>query len=204
MLRDPNRAFEWIATHDEAQVNEFLAAIVAIGAGFAVFSLRRWNDLSRQIAEYKRLQTELSALNRDAAIMGETDDLLQSCLSTDEAYTIIVRHFELQFPAMSGAIFTLTRARDMAELAASWGRPAIVQNLFPIGDCWALRRGRVNISLGSDPKLACSHIGSTIPAYAMCIPMMAQGRDERNSVSGYRTRPGARQKPSRLQTGSNG
>jgi diguanylate cyclase len=175
ILSDPDRAFEWVASHEEVRVDEFLTAIVIIGAGFAIFSWRRWTDLSRQVAEYRRLQAELSAINRDAASMGETDDLLQSCLSTDEAYKIVIRHLESQLPSMSGAIFTFSPMQETAELTTSWGRPAIGQKLLSIKDCWALRRSRVNTSLASDPKLACAHIGSSIPVYAMCIPMMAQG-----------------------------
>lgn len=175
VLADPDRAFEWIASHEEVRVDEFLTAIVIVGAGFAIFSWRRWTDLSLQVAEYKRLQTELSAINRDATLMGETDDLLQSCLSTDEAYKIIIRHLESQLPSMSGAIFTFSPTQEMAELAVSWGSPAVNQQLLPIKDCWALRRGKVNISLAADSKLACAHIGFSIPVYAMCVPMMAQG-----------------------------
>ncbi len=175
VLLDPDRVFEWIAQHGAAQTDEFLAAVVIIGSGFAIFFWRRWTDLSQQIAEYKRLQGELSAINREASLMSETDDLLQSCLSSDEAYKIIIRHLETQFPQLSGAIFTIPQARDTAELAASWGQPAVAKNTFAIKDCWALRRGRGNISLASDPRVACAHIGPPSPQYAMCLPLMAQG-----------------------------
>jgi diguanylate cyclase (GGDEF)-like protein len=175
VLSDPDRAFEWIAGHKEVQVDEFLTAVVIIGAGFAIFSWRRWTDLSRQVAEYKRLQEKLSTVNREASLLSETDDLLQSCLSSEEAYKVIVRHFEMQFPAMSGAILAIKEAGDNAEIVASWGQPAVKQNHFASKDCWGLRRGRINISLASDPRLACTHIGPTLPPYAMCVPMMAQG-----------------------------
>ncbi len=175
VLLDPDRVFEWIASHEEASIEEFLTAAVIIGTGFALFSWRRWTDLSRQIAEYKRLQTELSAINQDAAIMGETDDLLQSSLSTAEVYKVVIRHFEIQFPSMSGAIFAFSQSQDTAELAARWGSPSVIQDQFHIKDCWALRRSRMNISLASDPRLACPHIGTPIPLYAICVPLLAQG-----------------------------
>lgn len=175
VLLDPNRTFEWIAQHRVVEIDEFLAAVVIIGTGFAVFSWRRWTDLSRQVAEYKRLQAALSAINSEASLLSETDDLLQSCLSPDEAYRIAIRHIEIQLPTFSGAIFAITQARETAEVVASWGQPALVQNVFPITDCWGLRRARVNISLASDPRVACAHIGSPAPRYAMCLPMMAQG-----------------------------
>jgi diguanylate cyclase len=175
VLSDPDRAFEWLAGHKEVQIDEFLTAIVIIGAGFAVFSWRRWTDLSRQVDEYKRLQGELSAVNREASLMSETDDLLQSCLSSEEAYKIIIRHLEMQFASMSGSVIAILEAGDTAQIVASWGEPAVRQDHFAIKDCWGLRRGRVNVSLASDSRVACAHIGPTIPTYSICVPMMAQG-----------------------------
>lgn len=175
VLRDPAQAFEWVAGHKEVQFDEFLAAAVIVGAGIAIFAWRRWTDLSRQVAEYKRLQGELSAVNREASLLSETDDLLQHCLSSEEAYKIVTRHFKMQFPAMSGAIFAMAEAGDNAEVVASWGQPAIKQNHFATKDCWGLRRGRVKVSLASDSTLACTHMGPNLPSYAMCVPMVAQG-----------------------------
>lgn len=174
VLSDPDRAFEWVASHKEVQIDEFLTAVVIIGTGFAIFSWRRWTDLSRQVAEYKRLQGELSAVNQEASLLSETDDLLQSCLSSEEAYKIIIRHLEIQFPAMSGAILAIGEGGDSAEIVARWGDPATKHN-FALRDCWGLRRGRVNTSLATDDRLACTHIGPDLPSYAMCVPMMAQG-----------------------------
>ncbi len=172
---DPDRLFDWLANHEAVRIDEFLTAIVILGTGFAIFSWRRWTDLIRQVAEYKRLQIELTAMNREAALLSETDDLLQSCLTASEAYRIVIRHFETQFPAMSGAIFAIPEGKNMAELAGKWGNPAIGQDSFSTGDCWGLRRGRINISLAKDPKLVCTHIGLSMPQYALCVPMMAHG-----------------------------
>jgi diguanylate cyclase (GGDEF)-like protein len=175
IVLDPDRAFEWVTSHKEVQVDEFLTAIVVIGISFGVFSWRRWTDLSRQVAEYQRLQTELSAMNRESSLMSETDDLLQSCISSAEAYNVTIRYFENQFPELHGAIFAITPTRDAVEIAATWGQPTISEGNLAVKDCWALRRGRTNMSQTSDPRLACAHIGSAIPSWAMCVPMMAQG-----------------------------
>ncbi len=175
VLVDPDKFFEWLAQRREAQLDEFLVAIVAIGIGFAIFSWRRWTDLSRQVAEYKRLQKELSAISREASLLSETDDLLQSCLTSEEAYKVVIRHLESRFPGSNGAICAITAERDFVEAQAQWGSPALSNFQFPSKDCWGLRRGRVNILRDGDPKLVCAHIGPALPAYAMCVPMMAQG-----------------------------
>jgi diguanylate cyclase (GGDEF)-like protein len=175
ILSDPDRAFEWITRHKEVQIDEFLSAVVILGSGFAAFSWRRWTDLGRQISEYKRLQAELTAMGQQAALQSETDDLLQSCLTVDEAHGIAIRYFEKQFPKMSGAIFAIPQGRNVMEVLGKWGMPAVRSDSFPMEECWGLRRGRINRTLGSDPKLACEHIGPIIPDCAICVPMMAHG-----------------------------
>jgi diguanylate cyclase len=175
ILSDPDRAFEWITRHKEVQIDEFLTAVVILGSGFAAFSWRRWTDLSRQIAEYKRLQAELTEMGQQAALLSEADDLLQSCLTVDEAYGIGIRYFEKQLPMMNGAIFVIQQGRNIAETAQRWGSPAVRAESFSMEECWGLRRGKINSTLGSDPKLACEHIGPIVPDYAICVPMMAHG-----------------------------
>src|ERR1051326_2279736 len=175
VVLDPDRVFEWLSQRRAVQLDEFLVAVVVVGGGFAVFSWRRWTDLSRQVAEYKRLQTQLKTINRDSSLLSETDDLLQSCLSSEEAYKIVIRHIGSQFPDSSGAICAISNERNLVKVVAHWGAPKLAEEVFPPEDCWALRRGRINFSLVTDPELVCAHIGATTPAYSMCVPMMAQG-----------------------------
>lgn len=175
VVLDPDKFFEWVAQHKEIQLNEFLVAIVIVGVGFGIFSWRRWTDLGRQVDEYKRLQTELSGINREASLLSETDDLLQSCLTSEEAYNAIIRHMKSQLPTASGAICAITNTRDWVEVVARWGQPLLAETLFAPKDCWALRRGRTNIMIATDSPLYCAHIGAARPDYAMCVPMAAQG-----------------------------
>jgi diguanylate cyclase (GGDEF)-like protein len=175
VLVDPDGFFEWLALRKEAQVDEFLVWMVIIGIGFGFFTWRRWTDLSRRVAEYQRLQTEMSEMNREASLLNETDDLLQSCISSTEAYHIIIRHMKSQLPTSNGAICAITHSRDIVEVVARWGEPALAETFFEPKDCWGLRRGRINKMLASDSPLYCAHIGPTRPGYAMCVPMMAQG-----------------------------
>jgi len=173
VLSDPDNLFEWLAGREQVQVDESLVILVLLGIGFAIFSWRRWTELSRQVAEYKRLQTEMSQFNREASLLSETDDLLQSCITSEEAYKVIIRHIESQIPS-SGAVCAINNARDLVEVVAHWGTPALSDNLFEPKDCWGLRRGRTNL-LAASSQPACAHIGPTRPRYGMCVPMMAQG-----------------------------
>lgn len=172
---DPDGLFEWLAKREVVQFDESLVAVVVIGVGFALYSWRRWADLGRQVAEYQRVQKELGTMHREASRLSETDDLLQSCIAAAEAYEVVIRHIRSELPSSSGAICATTAARDMVEVRAQWGSPALADTLFAPKDCWALRRGRVNIARAGDSRLACAHIGPQPPAYALCVPMVAQG-----------------------------
>jgi len=174
-VSDPDKVFEWIAQKKAVQVDEGLVAIVIVGTGFAVFSWRRWTDLSRQVAEYKRLQTELSQFNREATLLSETVDLLQSSLSSEEACRVIIQHIESQLPASNGAICVIADSRDLVDVVAKWGEPTFAEGVFAPKDCWALRRGRVYVQSASDSRIPCPHIGPNPASYSMCLPMMAQG-----------------------------
>lgn len=175
VLIDPDKAFELLAARREAQFDEVLTSVIIVGSGLAIFAWRRWADVNRQVAEYKRLQKELSSISRDASRLSETDDLLQACISADEAYQVVIRHLSSELPDFSGAICVMTPSKDTIEARMQWGTPALADRLFPPEDCWALRRGRRNILAAGEWEMPCTHIGAATPAYAICIPMAAQG-----------------------------
>ena len=174
ILRDPHHFFEWLSARREAQVDEFLLEIVIIGTAFAFYSWRRWTELSKQVAEYRRLQAELSQVNVEATLLSETGELLQTCITSEEACKVIIRHINYQFPGSSGAICLIASTRDIVQTVATWGSPSLREKIFTPQECWALRRGRVTIMDDNEVRLGCGHIGSDPPRYSICIPMMAQ------------------------------
>lgn len=132
-------------------------------------------ELTHQVKEYELLHLEMSSLTRESALLGQLGDLLQSCLSPQEAHKLIVEQAQLLFPGSAGAVCVTASSRDLVEVVASWGEPALTERSFPPGDCWALRRGRVHQLNQENPFLSCAHIGPVRPQYAVCVPMMAQG-----------------------------
>jgi hypothetical protein len=67
----------------------------------------RWLELSDQLIRYEEFYREMDTLNRESAILGELADVLQSCLSTDEANTLITDRARILFPKSSGAVCRL-------------------------------------------------------------------------------------------------
>jgi diguanylate cyclase (GGDEF)-like protein/PAS domain S-box-containing protein len=120
---------------------------------------------------------ELERRNREVSLLNEMGDLLQSCLTAEEAQGVISQFVQQLFPEESGALFTLTRGRNPLEAAQAWGKEPPQERVLATEDCWALRRGRVHAvggRGGGGPR--CKHLtDSPVSGPTMCLPLMAQG-----------------------------
>ncbi|MEI8344639.1 MAG: diguanylate cyclase [Candidatus Omnitrophota bacterium] len=118
---------------------------------------------------------DLERQNKEYAILGETVDALQSCVTLQEACRVISHSCQKLFPGMQGALYLINETKSLVELAAEWNGPLTGESVFQFDDCWALRRGRsyeVSDPTAQDP---CNHVsGVTFDGY-LCIPMMGQG-----------------------------
>jgi len=174
-LFDSGWLANWIALHKNTKIDEVIVAGVMLLIGLSHFSIRRRFELSHQITKYEELHRKLVALNRETALLSEMGDLLQSCLSSEEAHKLITDRARALFPATSGCVCIIANSRDVVEVAARWGEPVIVADSFALQDCWALRRGRIHV-LGHDlTVVTCAHLGEARTDQALCLPMMAHG-----------------------------
>jgi len=175
LLFDTGALAEWISKHKETKVDEIIVVAIILLVGLSFFCVRRWLELSQQVVKYEELYRRTRKLSRESALLGELSELLQSCLSSDEANHLITDRAQILFPGISGALCVTASSRDLVEVIATWGDPALAEQHFAPKDCWALRRGRVHV-LADDPSvLSCAHLGKTRPRRSMCVPMMAHG-----------------------------
>jgi diguanylate cyclase (GGDEF)-like protein len=174
-LFDTGSLADWVAKRKDTRVDEAIVASVVLMVGLAVLSIRRWLELSNQLLRYENLYRRLQQLNRESAILGELGELLQSCLSADEAHELITNRARQLFPDSCGAVCMTASSRDLVEVAASWGEPALLERFFSPKDCWALRRGRAHLFQDEADGLSCPHVAENRPQWAMCVPMMAHG-----------------------------
>ena len=132
-------------------------------------ALRQSNDrLKRGVGELKQHNDKMILLN-------EMGDLLQSCSTAEEAYTIISQFGERLFMEESGAICMINNSRNLVETAVVWGKHPPRQDIFTLNECWALRRGKIHLLNESGLELLCQHLTAQPPLAALCIPMMAHG-----------------------------
>ncbi len=117
---------------------------------------------------------ELEQRTREMTLLSEMGDMLRACLTTEEAYTVIVRVAQQIFPVQSGALYVISPARNLLEAAAVWGDSSLVERVFAPDECWGLRRGRVHWVEDSAVGLLCKHLHQPLPKGYLCVPMMAQ------------------------------
>jgi diguanylate cyclase (GGDEF)-like protein/PAS domain S-box-containing protein len=145
--------------------------------------------IGRDITERKKSDEELQQANkklaswvseleqraREMTLLSELGDMLRACLTTDEAYAVIVRIAQQIFPVPAGALYVIAPSRNVVEAVAIWGNTSFSERVFSPDECWALRRGRVHWVEDTRVGLLCKHIENPVPGGYLCVPMMAQG-----------------------------
>ncbi len=122
---------------------------------------------------------ELQAHEQETTLLNDMGEMLQSCLSVEDAYGVVGQFAEKIFPQQSGVLFVLNGARNFFEEVSVWGQPARAETEFASEVCWTLRRGRSYLVDDPNNRLICQHLGLArdgakfVPH--VCIPMTAQG-----------------------------
>lgn len=147
-----------------------------------VVAARDITQLKEVEAEHGRTNDRLSAWvrelednSRDAAILSEMADFLQTCRTMEEAYKVVTYSARKLFPADSGAVCAVSASRNMVEAVSVWGDSFDSERVFAPHDCWALRRGKAHHVPDIQSGLLCDHLGQAPKGGYLCVPMMAHG-----------------------------
>ena len=152
----------------------------------AVEEARHLNDELEQRVEERtvelettkrRLEDSLEVLQRHSSQMTKLSDmsnLLQGCLTTEEANTAVSRFAQELFHGSAGGLFMTSAARDFVDASVVWGGVPADEMTFAPEDCWALRRGRPYVVGSAHPGPYCRHVGEAARQDYLCIPLMAQ------------------------------
>ena len=98
-------------------------------------ALRQAND------SFKAHIQVLEQRNREANLLNEMGDLLQSCLNVEDAYAVMKQFAEKIFLQQSGVLYVLSDRVNQYEAVAWWGNPLLGEMEFSPDGCWSLRRG---------------------------------------------------------------
>lgn len=118
---------------------------------------------------------ELEKRTHETTLLNDMGDLLQTCVTAEEAYAVIARYAQQLFPTESGALCVLNASQNLVEAVAVWGKSPTGERVFAPEECWALRRGQVHLLEDAASGLVCRHVGRSPGVSYLCVPMMGQG-----------------------------
>ncbi|MGB7874966.1 MAG: sensor domain-containing diguanylate cyclase [Anaerolineales bacterium] len=127
---------------------------------------------------------DLEARNREMVLLGEMGNLLQSNLSSEEAYVTIKQFVQKLFPDESGALYIYNASRNLLEVNAAWGVALSSKEFFAQDECQALRNDQIFQVDDLRTMLSCQHVhkkaeamGNKIPLPAgyTCVPLISMG-----------------------------
>jgi diguanylate cyclase (GGDEF)-like protein/PAS domain S-box-containing protein len=122
---------------------------------------------------------ELEKRNKETRLLNDMGDMLQSCLSIEEAYKVVGRFAELLFTGQTGALYVFNTERHLLQKKAEWGEKLYSLDEFDPEDCWGIRRGHLHEMIGNTNALLCNHINLQDHENGfiqnICVPLIAQG-----------------------------
>ncbi|BAY70501.1 diguanylate cyclase domain-containing protein [Anabaena sp. FACHB-709] len=128
-------------------------------------------DLSRQLEEKTLI---LEAKNQQVTYLSDMVNMLYTCESEDEVYQVVSLTFTKLFPSVSGCINIIANSKNYVEMRTFWGSEKKSKEVFSQSECWALRRGKLNLLSPHNPGLMCSHLIHPVNGTHLCVPLLGQ------------------------------
>lgn len=126
----------------------------------------RTEELNRSVQNLERRNQESVEINR----MGE---LLQSCHSEEEVFTVAARTGHALFPEHSGRIHMVNDHQGLT-LVAEWGTEPPVPTMDESHTCWTVRHGQPHQDPPDCEDSLCPHCCEP-GGISLCIPLLAEG-----------------------------
>jgi len=125
--------------------------------------------------ELSALVTELQTRDREMKLIHQMNDLLQACKSVDEAFRVIGMACEDLFSGQSGGMAVLHDSGQFLETFTRWGDTPLLEDIFALEDCWAMRRGQQHEVTDPQINMLCRHFTSPPTSGYLCLPMVVHG-----------------------------
>jgi diguanylate cyclase (GGDEF)-like protein/PAS domain S-box-containing protein len=137
-------------------------------------------------AQLQTLVAQVEERNRTMILANEMADMIQACLTSEDAYEAIGHFMPRLFPDDAGSLYILNNSRHLFESVASWGQDPPAVPVFTPDECWSVRRGRLHKVENPREALRCRHVAETVPRGYLCVPLIAQGE----TLGVFHLRPG--------------
>jgi diguanylate cyclase (GGDEF)-like protein/PAS domain S-box-containing protein len=119
---------------------------------------------------------QLEKETHEITLLNQMSHLLQTCITGEEAGSVIRQFAGKLFPGDSGAVCVRNSSQELVETIAAWGEYPPTETVFNRRDCWALRHGQLHAVTNTRTDIVCPHWDNEPwPANSLCVPMIAQG-----------------------------
>jgi diguanylate cyclase (GGDEF)-like protein/PAS domain S-box-containing protein len=148
------------------------------GANIDITARRQAQEaLENANIQLKALVREAEERNATMALLNDMSEMLQTCQTSEEAFTTISHFVPKFFPTDAGALYLLRDSKNLLSSVTTWGSSPPIEEMFSPDDCWAVRGGRVHRVDDPASALLCKHISVTgTPEIGyLCVPLVAQG-----------------------------
>jgi diguanylate cyclase (GGDEF)-like protein len=108
-------------------------------------------------------------------LLTHLDELLQGCLTTEEACAVIGRVGPQLFPAEDGSLWTIRQSQKLVEPLVQWPAANAGVREFATTACYALRSGRTYFVDDMQVGPLCNHLATPLPTSYICIPLITWG-----------------------------
>lgn len=125
--------------------------------------------------ELSALVTALQTRDREMKLIHQMNDLLQACKTLEEAFKVIGIACEELFSGYSGGMAVLHDSGQFLETMTRWGPTPLLEDVFALEDCWAMRRGQEHEVTDPEINMLCNHFTSPPESGYLCLPMVVQG-----------------------------
>lgn len=133
---------------------------------------RAVNDRAEELAVLNRELKQTSEATNRLVKLGE---LLQACVTFQEAFSVVGSAMPDFFGGLSGTVHLTSASRNLVEEMAHWGDVRSSVGQFAPEDCWALRRGQEHVAGPGMLTPRCNHITENGGRGYVCMPLAAQG-----------------------------
>jgi diguanylate cyclase (GGDEF)-like protein len=131
-------------------------------------------DMMQAIEVFHATLIERRKFNREARLLSELNEWLQSCNSLHELYEMVSEFLARLLPQCAGSLYVYANSRDVLEAAKCWNGGKVKPSMHP-EDCWGLRRGATYTFGEKEIDFPCGHIENAHPESYCCIPILAHG-----------------------------
>jgi diguanylate cyclase (GGDEF)-like protein len=158
-----------LAAQDYAVEPPDIDQVDEIGDMAQAINVFRENGLERQ-----RLEKAQAADHALRDLLARMTQRLQGCDAIADIAEVVQLFAAELAPAFAGRLYVQDdKGQTMAE-AGSWLEPTRSAPNFPVGDCWALRRGQLHRPAGQRIDIRCPHARASEDD-DICVPLTAQG-----------------------------